>query len=114
PSGAADDSGGAIRCFRRRQQPTGVTMFPRTRRILGLIAASILVASGTAEAKTEPPFTFVVFGDNRPASADKPQPDVFKQILGEVRVLHPDFVVTTGDLIYGSVKDQVLVQKEYD
>lgn len=59
-------------------------------------------------------FTFVVFGDNRPASPDLPLPEVFHQIIGEVRRLHPAFVITTGDLIYGSVKDQALVQKEYD
>lgn len=59
-------------------------------------------------------FTFVVFGDNRPASPDLPLPEVFHQLIGEVRRLHPAFVITTGDLIYGSVKDQALVQKEYD
>jgi len=60
------------------------------------------------------PFTFAVFGDNRPESADKRLPWVFKQILGEIRRLHPAFVVTTGDLIYGSETDTALVEREYD
>lgn len=64
--------------------------------------------------KKPAPFTFVVFGDNRPASETLPLPDAFKQIVAEVRSLHPAFMVTTGDLIYGSATDQALVQKEYD
>ncbi|MBV9470900.1 MAG: metallophosphoesterase [Abitibacteriaceae bacterium] len=60
------------------------------------------------------PFTFVVFGDNRPAQATGPVPEVFKQIVAEVHDLHPDFVVTTGDLINGSATDLALVNKQYD
>ncbi len=80
---------------------------------------STLSTAASAAPRAHPPskpvpFTFVVFGDNRPASPDLPMPDVFRQIIGEVRRLHPAFVITTGDLIYGSVKDQSLVQKEYD
>jgi 3',5'-cyclic AMP phosphodiesterase CpdA len=56
----------------------------------------------------------VVFGDNRPEAADKRLPWVFKQIIGEIRRLHPAFVVTTGDLIFGSKTDPALVEKEYD
>jgi hypothetical protein len=61
------------------------------------------------------PFTFVVFGDNRPAAEDSPVPDVFKQIIAEVRALHPAFVVTTGDLIYGSkTGDEKVLNRQYD
>ncbi|MDQ2732762.1 MAG: metallophosphoesterase [Armatimonadota bacterium] len=60
------------------------------------------------------PFTFVVFGDNRPDGEEKPVTEVFKRILSEVRSVHPAFVVTTGDLIFGSATDQDLVNREYD
>ena len=90
-------------------------------RLAALLLAACLLPAFCRASPTSPrpspkplPFTFVVFGDNRPASPDLPLPDVFRQIVGEVRRLHPAFVITTGDLIYGSVKDQALVQKEYD
>ena len=83
--------------------------------LLSLALAVGLAAPAAQGADKKPaPFTFVVFGDNRPASADLPLPDAFKQIVAEVRNLHPAFVVTTGDLIFGSATDQALVQKEYD
>lgn len=79
---------------------------------LGLCGASS--PSANAADKKSAPYTFVVFGDNRPADEGLPVPDVFKQIIGEVRNIHPAFVVTTGDLISGSAKDQDVVNREYD
>ncbi|HTQ11571.1 MAG TPA: metallophosphoesterase, partial [Fimbriimonadaceae bacterium] len=47
-------------------------------------------------------FYFVALGDNRPAGAGQPPTDVFKEILREVSWIHPAFVISTGDLIYGN------------
>ena len=88
---------------------------------VALLAASPLLVSGrstraqsvVAPPSTPAPFTFAVFGDNRPARSDLPVPDVFRQIVREVRLIHPAFVMTTGDLIYGSDDDPDLVAREY-
>lgn len=45
-------------------------------------------------------FTFVVFGDNRPAPGD-PQPETIKEIFAEIRDLRPAFAVSLGDVIEG-------------
>ena len=55
--------------------------------------------------QTASSFTFAVFGDNRPNGGIQPQPDVFKEIAREVRLIHPDFAVLTGDIIYGYRSD---------
>lgn len=87
--------------------------------LLSLLLGSVLAFGlntrpAQAADKRPAPFTFVVFGDNRPAGEKLPLPDVFKQIIAEVRALHPAFVVTTGDLIFGSKDNQAKVQREYD
>lgn len=46
--------------------------------------------------------TFVVFGDNRPGGASDAQPEVFRRICAEIGTLAPDFVIGTGDYIYGA------------
>lgn len=50
-------------------------------------------------------FTFAVFGDNRPVNGISPQPDAFKELIGEVSLIHPDFSVLVGDVIYGYRSD---------
>lgn len=86
-----------------------------TRRLFILALAVIAFCVPAVQASPAPaPFTFIVFGDNRPAKATDPVTEVFKQITAEVRCLHPAFVITTGDLIYGSATDLDLVNKEYD
>ena len=104
-----------------RQTLTRLTI--RTTALAFLAIASGSGLAGQADATEPPPgatttpinqsFTFAVFGDNRPASADKPIPPVFKQILTEIRALHPAFVLTTGDLILGS-KVAAEREKMYD
>jgi Calcineurin-like phosphoesterase len=46
-------------------------------------------------------FTFVVAGDNRPTAKGAPRPKVLDAIIGEIAVIHPDFVLWTGDTVYG-------------
>ncbi len=50
-------------------------------------------------------FTFAVYGDNRPVNSISPQPDVFKELIREVNLIHPDFSVLVGDVIYGYRSD---------
>lgn len=45
-------------------------------------------------------FTFVVFGDNRPAKGD-PQPETIKEIFTEIKALEPAFAMSLGDIIEG-------------
>jgi len=52
--------------------------------------------------------TFVVFGDNRPGGASEAQPEVFQQICTEIGMLAPDFVIGTGDYIYGADDETTL------
>ncbi len=46
-------------------------------------------------------FTFVVAGDNRPATRGPAQPIALNTIFDCVTKLHPAFVLWTGDTIYG-------------
>ena len=71
--------------------------------IVGL-AISIFNLLPLARADSIGPFTFAVFGDNRPNRPVTTQPDVFKKILTEINAVHPAFAVNTGDCIYGSAK----------
>lgn len=59
-------------------------------------------------------FVFVVAGDNRPTAHGAPWPRVLPTIISEIGVIKPDFVLWTGDTIYGyDDKDTAAVQKEY-
>ncbi|MES1228196.1 MAG: hypothetical protein ABUL72_05955, partial [Armatimonadota bacterium] len=44
---------------------------------------------------------FVVSGDNRPTAQGAPLPPVLKTIFAEIGLLRPDFVIWTGDTVYG-------------
>ncbi|HEX8949424.1 MAG TPA: metallophosphoesterase [Dissulfurispiraceae bacterium] len=46
-------------------------------------------------------FTFAVFGDFRPSRRDSPYPAVYRQILEEIGMIAPGFVMSTGDAYYG-------------
>lgn len=71
--------------------------------------------SSRSYASDNRPFTFVVFGDNRPGSIGKGQPAVFKKILRQIDALDPAFAVNTGDCIYGAPTLKQIEQqyKEY-
>ncbi len=58
------------------------------------------------EKATENEVVFAVFGDNRPMFAFLPQPKAFRQILKEVKKVHPELIVLTGDCVYGSSNPQ--------
>ncbi|HEY3783427.1 MAG TPA: metallophosphoesterase [Fimbriimonadaceae bacterium] len=47
-------------------------------------------------------FYFVALGDNRPAGAGLPPTGTYREILKEVAIIDPEFVLSTGDLLYGN------------
>lgn len=46
-------------------------------------------------------FSFIVFGDFRTSRRDRPYNEALLKILGEIEMINPDFVVSTGDAYYG-------------
>ena len=69
------------------------------------------------ESKTKDitPFRFAVCGDSRPAAETLPQPEKFLKILKEIKKYNPDFMISTGDIIYtGTDNKEVLKQQIYD
>jgi len=73
-------------------------------------AAATLCAAVAIAAAASRPFTFAVLGD-RTGSA---RPAVFRQILAEMALLHPDFIVCTGDLIQGDAGDAAATNAQWD
>lgn len=59
-------------------------------------------------------FTFVVGGDNRSVGRGVPMPPTAQEIFSEVALLHPNFVLWTGDTIYGSDDTIPEANQEYD
>lgn len=53
-------------------------------------------------------FSFVVLGDNRPNDPNAPQPAIYGEIIREINLLRPAFVVHTGDMILSSREESVL------
>jgi len=96
------------------------------RRTVLLIIAAIVLATWPLQAeqvwpKTVPAaqavgvdeFSFAVLGDNRPSGADQPQPEVYRQILGQINETDAVLVINTGDVILGST-DMALMNRELD
>ncbi len=60
-------------------------------------------------------FTFIVFGDSRAVSPTRPLPkSLLSRIAFEIGLIHPDFVVFTGDLVigYGDSEEEYRAQVE--
>jgi hypothetical protein len=56
---------------------------------------------------------FVVGGDNRPATQGGPLPRVLGTILSEAGLIRPDFVIWTGDTVYGYCDTREQLEAEY-
>ena len=56
---------------------------------------------------------FVVGGDNRPTTQGGPLPRVLGTILSEVGLIRPDFVIWTGDTVYGYCDTREELEAEY-
>lgn len=57
---------------------------------------------------------FVVGGDNRPTGRNAPLPRVTKQIFSEIGMIRPDFVLWSGDVVYGYGDTPAELSREYD
>ncbi len=78
------------------------------------LAATIKSINGTLVSPAATgDFVFVVAGDNRPTAHGAPSPRVLPTIFSEIRLIHPDFVLWTGDTIYGYNDDHQELQDEY-
>ncbi|HXT16348.1 MAG TPA: metallophosphoesterase [Gemmatimonadaceae bacterium] len=66
-----------------------------------LSSMSPIPGTGTLGAAPSDTFSFIVAGDNRPASAADSQPKTPKHIFDSAAARHVAFVVWTGDMIYG-------------
>ncbi|MFL6193662.1 MAG: metallophosphoesterase family protein [Thermoanaerobaculia bacterium] len=69
-----------------------------------------------AELKAAAPNTdvlFVVSGDNRPTAKGAPMPPVLATIISEIGVIRPDFVLWTGDTVYGYCDTREELEQEY-
>ncbi|MBW8879557.1 MAG: metallophosphoesterase [Acidobacteria bacterium] len=56
---------------------------------------------------------FVVAGDNRPAAKGAPMPRVLDTIFSEIALIRPDFVLWTGDTVYGYCDTEPELEAEY-
>jgi hypothetical protein len=56
---------------------------------------------------------FVVAGDNRPTAKGAPMPRVAETILSEIGLIRPDFVLWTGDTVYGYCDTRDDLEAEY-
>ena len=61
-------------------------------------------------AKTENSFRFVVVGDR----TGSPQDPIFEEIIEEIALLDPDFVMCVGDIAEVDVGDSLAVEAEFD
>ncbi len=58
-------------------------------------------------------FRFIVIGDSRPSRTNEPLPVAFSQILKEVSLINPDFVIHLGDFIWGYGDSANEIKKEF-
>jgi len=56
---------------------------------------------------------FVVGGDNRPTGKGAPLPRITRTLFEEIRLIRPDFVLWTGDTVYGYGDTPAELEKEY-
>lgn len=56
---------------------------------------------------------FVVSGDNRPTAQGAPLPPVLKTIFAEIGLIRPDFVIWTGDTVYGYCDSREELEQEF-
>jgi hypothetical protein len=58
--------------------------------------------------------TFIVGGDNRPTAKGAPTPRVVKTIFDEIGLVRPDFVLWSGDTVYGYCDTRAELEGEYN
>lgn len=85
------------------------------RQLLVALLAMLGAGAACAPVAAQKQFSFAVFGDNRPAGPDDPQPVVFRRMCIELGKLRPApaFVVGLGDFVYGASSESRL-RRQYD
>ena len=71
---------------------------------------AILCITLFLSAKTDRAFRFVVVGDRTGSAVDQ----VFEEIIDEIKLLDPDFVMCVGDLIEGYETDTTVMYAQWD
>ncbi len=82
-----------------RAEPDGLTSFPKATLPAGDPSADIV---------------FVVGGDNRPTAQRAPLPRTLKTLFSEISLIRPDFVLWTGDVVYGYCDTRPELEREYE
>ncbi|MBI4468196.1 MAG: metallophosphoesterase [Acidobacteria bacterium] len=72
----------------------GSALASTTRLIQSLTPFQLVEPSGDS-------YEFIVQGDNRPTGPGKPLPRTIYQVIEEIRLLQPAFVLSVGDIVYG-------------
>jgi hypothetical protein len=70
-------------------------------------------AADLKEAAAGADVLFVVSGDNRPTAQGAPMPPVLRTIFAEIGLIRPDFVIWTGDTVYGYCDSRAELEQEY-
>jgi len=58
-------------------------------------------------------FSFAVSGDNRPEDDNSPQPEVFINILDNIKEFNPSFYINTGDIIKGGSEEETIIKRQF-
>ncbi len=101
-----------------------------TRLALACLALALPLASGAAGAASDRPLRsivgtpaaaadgadvlFVAGGDNRPTGNGAPLPRVVKTIFEEIGLIRPDFVIWSGDTVYGYCETADELRQEHE
>lgn len=59
---------------------------------------------------TDQSFRFAIVGDRNGAAVA----NVFEEVIDEVKLIHPDFVINVGDLIPGYTEDTMVINTQWD
>lgn len=71
----------------------------------------LMLSLTTVFAERESPgFKFVVVGDRTGGTVE----NVFDEIIDEISLLHPDFVINVGNLIHGHTEDTLAIHSQWD
>lgn len=84
------------------------------RLFFSLIFLFTLLPVEFAQSESRGSFHFIVLGDSRPHFRELPQARSFKEMLGEINLISPDFVINVGDLIFGYACEEKEVRRQYE
>lgn len=82
--------------------------------LLALVFSPFAAVNHLALPRDSKDFVFISLGDNRPAGMGLGPTANFREMLKEVSIIGPAFVISSGDLLYGNDEPVELYQKEID